>query len=549
MPKNLYYVVVKSDGMFWARQKKNKEILEEFGKIKKWYFHFEWISTFWDRSSEKQNEATISDRTYADLDMEELYMFLDRTSSKVGQQYLYARLRNPKLAASQSNQLEKRIAIITEKEKRQKACIIALSQLDQIEAFHIAGLFQEEHLAKPKWFWAIQLLSTFSVLTALAAFFVPKVWVALIFLLGINFIVHYWNKNNILQYASSIPQLLILMRVSRELRKLCKEQSPALNESIQNLDRMSLQLSLFKLDKGLQSEFAQLIDAFLELIRALFMVEPLLFFHTMKKLEHLKSDIQTLFEFVGETDMALSVDALRKTLPYYSHFNARSNEKVLQADDIYHPLLLDPVSNSIDLVGKSVLLTGSNMSGKTTFIRTVGVNAICGMVLNTCFAKSLSMPVMNIHSSIRISDDLLDEKSYYFEEVNTVKAMLDQSSKDQPTLFLMDELFKGTNTRERIAAAKAVLQALNEGNHLVFIATHDIELTELLQESYDLYHFSEVVEGESIKFDYLLKPGNLKNTNALRILELNGFPAHVMKEAYAVLARQKGSDDPDATLN
>jgi DNA mismatch repair ATPase MutS len=141
---------------------------------------------------------------------------------------------------------------------------------------------------------------------------------------------------------------------------------------------------------------------------------------------------------------------------------------------------------------------------------------------------------MRIFSAIRVTDDLLNEKSYYLEEVLLIKGMIDESQSEIQTLFLLDELFKGTNTVERIAAGKAVLNYLNKGKHIVFVSTHDIELADYLKNTFDLYHFTEIVEDDKIVFDYKLKEGDLKTRNAIRILELNAYPTEIIREAKAL---------------
>ncbi len=194
-------------------------------------------------------------------------------------------------------------------------------------------------------------------------------------------------------------------------------------------------------------------------------------------------------------------------------------------------MLENGVPNSIELHGKSALLTGSNMSGKTTFIRTLGINAILGQTINTCFAREFTMPQLRVHSAIRIADDLMSDKSYYFEEVRVIKEMLDESRSGAQNLFLLDELFKGTNTVERIAAGRSVLSYLNSSDNFVLVATHDLELTEYLSETFQLYHFTEVIDEKAILFDYKIKEGNLETTNAIRILELNDYPNEIIANA------------------
>jgi DNA mismatch repair ATPase MutS len=114
------------------------------------------------------------------------------------------------------------------------------------------------------------------------------------------------------------------------------------------------------------------------------------------------------------------------------------NQKVIIAIEMYHPLIINCIPNSIHVDGKSILLTGSNMSGKTTFIRTIGINIITGLTINTCFAKQFSLYRLKIFSAIGISDDLMNDKSYYFEEVLTIKEMIEKSQLTESNLFLLD---------------------------------------------------------------------------------------------------------------
>lgn len=179
-----------------------------------------------------------------------------------------------------------------------------------------------------------------------------------------------------------------------------------------------------------------------------------------------------------------------------------------------------------------MLLTGSNMSGKTTFIRTVAVNSILAQTLHICFGKSYTAPFYKIYSSIRITDDLLDDTSYYLEEVLTVKELVEAAKNKQPNLFVLDEIFKGTNTIERISGGKAILSYLNKPNHTVLVSTHDIELTDLLQkENYELFHFSEQIVDDTLIFDHKLKAGKLQTRNAIKILELYKYPSEIIEDA------------------
>jgi DNA mismatch repair ATPase MutS len=137
----------------------------------------------------------------------------------------------------------------------------------------------------------------------------------------------------------------------------------------------------------------------------------------------------------------------------------------------------------------------------------------------------------NLFSVIRIQDDLTSASSYFFREVAEIKNIIDSTAKNEHAIILLDELFKGTNTIERIASAKAVLSFLAKKNCQIFASTHDLELTTLLKDEFELAFFSENIVENNIQFDYKLKLGVPKNGNAIKILELNGFPTEIVEEA------------------
>lgn len=182
------------------------------------------------------------------------------------------------------------------------------------------------------------------------------------------------------------------------------------------------------------------------------------------------------------------------------------------------------------------------MSGKSTFIKAINLNLIAAQVLNTSFTKSYIAPKLAIATSIEISDDLETATSYYMEEVEAIGHLIELSQlPNHQFLFTIDEVFKGTNTVERISAAKAILEFLNQKNHLILVSTHDLELTELLGQNYDLYYFQESIEEQLLSFDYTIKRGALKNKNAITILEISGYPPSIIQEARKIAERfEKG---------
>ena len=142
-----------------------------------------------------------------------------------------------------------------------------------------------------------------------------------------------------------------------------------------------------------------------------------------------------------------------------------------------------------------------------------------------------------VFSSIRITDDLLDDTSYYLQEVLRVKELIEASNNTNPCLFVLDEIFKGTNTVERISGGKAILSFLNKEKHTVIVSTHDIELTELLtKDDYELFHFSEQITSDKLIFDHKIKKGKLKTRNAIKILEMYNYPKEITENAKKIEA-------------
>ena len=379
-------------------------------------------------------------------------------------------------------------------------------------------------------------MSFASLLSLVFSFFEPLFFVVLVGVFCVNFVIHFWNKKNLFQYTSSIPQLLRLNKVASHLFKnpLLKKLNPEVSESIKLINKVKNRVSFFELENKTQSDHAIIIWMLFQIFKTTFLVEPLLLFGVLKRLNTKRKEIENVFNFIGHIDMLVSVASLRSGLETFCLPVINSNNHEIIANEISHPLIYNCTTNTIKTAKKSILLTGSNMSGKTSFIRAIGLNIITGLTINTCFAKSLTFPLLRIFSAIRISDDLMNDKSYYFEEVLTIKKMIKESTSEHPTLFLLDELFKGTNTVERISAGKAVLSALAKNKNIVLVATHDIELTDMLTKQYELYHFSETVHNKTIGFDYKLKEGTLKNRNAIRILEINDYPKEVVQEAMEI---------------
>lgn len=517
------------------RKKKSIAILKDsFTVIKNESFDFNLIERYFRNKDNSGSFQVISDKTCNDLDFDEFFMFADRTTSKPGQQFLYDRLRNipsdrDKFISQESllRTLKGNMSLVYELQ-------YLLKKLSGTNAYYIQSLFQEKHADPPSWFYLVKLLSFTSLLSVLTLPYIPQAGFILIFVFIINLGIHWWNKRNYYSYAASIPQVLIMNDVAK---KIMKYDFPGLNTNdivsgCKSLNSVRNRMSFFRLEAKVESDTQIAAWFMLEIIKIAFLLEPLFLFSVLRRLDKRRMEIHAVFSFIGYLDSLISALSLRESLKSYSVPEITIDLKCFSATNMYHPLIPDCVTNSIS-ADRSLLLTGSNMSGKTTFIRTIGLNTISALSINTCFAEEFRLPVFRLYTAIRIKDDLMDDKSYFFEEVLNVKNMLDQHDTGVLNLFLLDEIFKGTNTIERVSAGKAVLSALSR-NNLVLVSTHDVELVDLLRDEYSFYYFSEKIDGTSIEFDYKLKAGTLQNRNAIRILEMNDYPLTVINEALQI---------------
>ncbi len=534
MIKNILLQIRYTCSQITFKRKKgaNERLEESFGKIKDDSFDFDSIENYFRNKDNSGAYQVLSDKTCNDLDFDDLYMFLDRTNSRVGEQYLYNKLRTITVDKQQTKLDEAIIDKLSKDLELRVSIQKKLERLKHKDAYYITTLFQDKHQNPPNWFFLIKLLSFASFVCLILSFIDPLFFVVLIGIFCVNCVIHFRNKSNLVKYVSSIPQLLRLNSVASYLfaNPLFKKLNPNISKSIKLINDVKNRMSFFQLEARFQGEFEIIAWFLFEIFKTLFLLEPLLLFGVLKRLDTKREDIEDVFRFVGHIDMLISIASLRHGLDTFCIPIINNNDEI-NAYEISHPLIYNCRSNTIQVSKKSILLTGSNMSGKTSFIRAIGLNVITGLTINTCFAKSFTFPLLKVFSAIRISDDLMNDKSYYFEEVLTIKEMLLESRSGKRNLFLLDEIFKGTNTVERISAGKAVLSALTKGNNKVLVSTHDIELTDMLSEGYELYHFSETVNNKTIGFDYKLKEGKLKNRNAIRILEINNYPKEVVNEA------------------
>ena len=248
---------------------------------------------------------------------------------------------------------------------------------------------------------------------------------------------------------------------------------------------------------------------------------------------------QVIQEFPAWVQVCYQIDALIALAnfgflnPAYVFPEIDPNAKpVFQAEGLGHPLISNQqrVYNDfvIDAPGELAIITGSNMAGKSSFLKTVGINlclAYAGGPVNATRFRSVPF---RLYACIHISDSIVDGFSYFYAEVRCLKGLLEELKSDDalPLLYLIDEIFRGTNNRERLLGGRAYLRALLGENAVGLLATHDLELARLADSSIQVhnYHFRDRVLENKLVFDYKIQPGTCPTTNALKIMQMEGLP-------------------------
>jgi hypothetical protein len=489
---------------------------------------------------------SLDDRTWTDLNMDTVFQSIDRTESTLGQQALYHRLRRQ--AAGDLVEFESLVERMSQDAHARERIQVALRGLRESDGYDLWWLAQAEALVRPRGYaafmaWAVIVLAAIVAIPFWpAAILIPVAGAAINLLIRTKTV---WRVSSMIGPFRQIGALISVAETVRDAN-LPGAVSETLASSLPKVARLTAIARWVGRDPSKSNE---LVAAFWEYLNLLFLLDVNALSLAAGELRGCSAALLAIIGAVGEVDAAISVASLRAGTDGWVRPRFQPSWDRATISGVRHPLIADAVPNSITLGPPfGVLVTGSNMSGKSTFLRTVGVTAIMAQSINTCFATGYSAPVVDVRSCIGRADDLVAGKSYYIVEVEEVLARVKASASGHPHLFLFDELFRGTNAVERIAAGEAVLRELiGDGrgkNHVVLAATHDAELVELLRGDYDAFHFTDTIGPDGLTFDHRLAPGAATTRNAITLLELHGAPPAMVARALARAAeldRERGS--------
>lgn len=478
----------------------------------------------------------LDDITWNDLGMDDLFKRMNYTLSASGEEYLYYTLRTLKQEEEELLHLEDVVGFFAEHPDERVKVQMQMNKLGHTGKFSLYDYLDNlDYLGERS--NRKSLIQDLLFLPFLALLWVnfPIGILGLVALMVYNITTYFKEKNEIDPYITSFAYIMRLLDVCGELEKIsisvCGKEWERLR-----LHRNAMQAmrrnSFWVMDPGRGQASGNILETVLDYVRMVFHVDLIKFNRMLKHLRDHVEDVDALIGVVGFLETAIATGLFRSSLeegwclPVFEE-----NGKGLSMEAGYHPLLSRPVKNGIN-AERGVLLTGSNASGKSTFLKTVAINAVFAQTIHTCTADSFHSVLYMVYSSMALRDDLGSGESYYIVEIKALKRILDAAKEGGRVLCFVDEVLRGTNTVERIAASTQILRSLRGSNILCFAATHDIELTRLLEGEYDNYHFSEEVRDGDVMFDYKLQEGRATTRNAIRLLELMGYDKGIIEKAY-----------------
>lgn len=467
-------------------------------------------------------DSEVDDLTWYDLNMQNVFELINGTYSSIGSEALYQRLRNYQF--NQSADLEELIQFYeAHPESREKI------------QFHFAGLgkrdnnFTKQYIANGKKeklgnLWLYVLLGVLPLISLILLMFLGPL--GLLFLLGsilFNVIFYMIKKANLETELESMRYLVQSISLANQLSKISSPRQAEIRENLMPLKAIARWGFSFRVKSNSEG------DILFEYLNLIFMIPFIAYNFVITRLSKHNQEAINLWKVLGEMEVAAAVLNFRTYFPVSCQ--PTFTEGGVQAEDIYHPLVDYAIVNPVDWQ-QDTLVTGSNASGKSTYVKSIAISAILAQTINTAIAEQFTLQPGHVLTSMAVEDDILAGDSYFVAEIKSIKRLLKQVEKGERCYCFIDEILKGTNTIERIAASSSVVTWLAGYPSLSFVATHDIELTEILKNYCDNVHFEETVtEEQGITFDYVLKQGPAVTRNAIALLKVMDYPEKIVTQA------------------
>ena len=464
-------------------------------------------------------EYEIDDMTFDDLMLSEFCEKFNHTVTSCGDEVFYHWLRSIKDGATiktLQNDLES-----IKKNKDTDLIIRIFSKIGKQKRGNVISDIWEGFTIKSKLIDNFYILFIINVLISVSISIINVKFISLsiIFFCFFNFIIYILTNAKISRVSGSINYILILCRALKKIERKTNLQLSIEMPNYKKFNRLDRYVLFFKDGIG-GPESGDLFSLFIDYLRLFLCFEIYAFKRTSKFVMENLEEVHKIVYFIGYLDCLINSKKIMDE--YKTVYSQIDSQKGISFNEMIHPLLPNSVSQTKD-IRQGLIITGLNMSGKTTFMKSLAINQLLATSFGFCFAKSYHTNVLNIISSFRINDDMLHGKSRYYAEAYRLLEINNQV-KTKNTLCLVDEILSGTNSDDRIYGATVILKNFSSSkNSIVVAATHDNKIAESLSDILSAVYFDGEISEDQINFDYIIKDGIVSKRNGLLILKLIGL--------------------------
>ena len=474
----------------------------------------------------------IDDQTLSDLEIEFFFADLNRTFTTAGRNSIASWLKNPLNDQEQITRRGKESQIFIHDLILREKCRLALLELGG-EKHSPCSHFLNSKTKEIKKIRFLFFLRFMSIIPLLLGWLVDDQLILLLLPIFVaNMLIHI-KFRRCYPCAPEVLKYLQTMVITAD--KIITADSNSQLSQTRKLKNVTCILQKFSRHRFHPAPCGEgLVNLIFKTINIALLLEVGSYLKIYRHATYQQPNLREMYLLIGEIDALQSIGSYIKDLPYFClpEFTLNS-QSVVEIKDLYLPLIKNAVANDLQLTESTpYLITGTNMSGKSTYLRAVGLSVLLAQSLGFCPANNYRAPFLRIKSSINRHDAVILGKSLYFAEAERLLELLNLPLlKDVVNLILIDEVLSGTNQVERIAASQEILLYLKKAGNLIMATTHDHELAVRLKEDYSCCYFTnELHDGEMI-FDYRVHTGIICTTNALKILTLLQFPVDLVKKA------------------
>lgn len=512
-------------------------IKDRYGKKpKEKEYNWKNISEFWNSYNESISEdEKIDEVTWNDLEMNLVFHRINNCNSFAGEQVLYSTLHCMPKDHLVGELLEKKINFFSKNKNERENIQLLLSKLGKSDGSYSLPLLLNnlDMIALPG-IWGYRIMQALLILSIFPSilFKDPNLLFITFAVFAINLLIYIRNKAKYETYLHLLSSIIQTVKLGSKLTNtnkfLYENEFKDLKELIIPFKNLSHLLGRMQSKKEV-SLTGSIEGMFFDYIVGATLWDFIIYDKIIRILKDKEKLFIELYKKIGEIDMSISIASFRESLPFFCT-PTLIKERKIQVEDIYHPLIDEPICNTVNFE-KNCIITGSNASGKSTFIKAITINTILSQSINTCMAKNFSIPYCKIITSMAVRDDLMSGESYFIKEIKYLNRIIQSLSEERLIICAIDEILRGTNTEERIAASASILEYLDNKNCIAIAASHDIELTQILGGMYESYHFCEQIQENDIIFEYKIHEGAATTKNAIKLLELTHFPKEIITNA------------------